>query len=200
MGDSVDFLRRKYTLIEDGILVTPSTRHIKAVVAKFQKYNDGRSVRLAKTPCHPALFQKDESDSLDDAKASAFRSLIGLALYISHDRWDVSFCAKSLASYLKQPTVLAWKALARLVGYVASTPSLSLLLKKSSTGNNPFDAFASGKSTSCAIHFVNGNAIYFTSRSQKVASLSSTESEWYSACSSVSDALFIKYCCEFFDV
>ena len=45
---------------------------------------------------------------------------------------------------------------------------MSLLLKKSSTGNNPFDVFASGKPTSCAIHFVNGNAIYFTSRSQKV--------------------------------
>ena len=154
-------------------------------------------------------------------KASAFRSLVGLALYVSHDRWDVSFCVKSLASYLKQPTMLAWKALARLVGYVASTPSLSLLLRKSSPGNSPFDAFAGvrsgsdasspavevhtdsdwqgsfGESTSCAIHFVNGNAIHFTSRSQKVVSLSSTESEWYSACSGVSDALFIKYCCEF---
>ena len=121
VGDSVGFLKCKYILIEDGILVTPSTRHIKALVKKFQKYNDGHSARLAKTPCLPALFQKDESDLLDDANASAFRSLVGLALCISHDRWDVSFCVKSLASYLKQPTVLAWKALARLVGYVTSS-------------------------------------------------------------------------------
>ena len=28
-------------------------------------------------------------------------------------------------------------------------------------------------------------------------SLSSTESEWYAACSGVADGLFLKYCCEF---
>ena len=48
-----------------------------------------------------------------------------------------------------------------------------------------------GKSTSCAIHYVNGCAIHFTSRSQKVVSLSSTESEWYAARAGVADSLDI---------
>ena len=48
-----------------------------------------------------------------------------------------------------------------------------------------------GKSTSCAIHYVNRCKIHFTSRSQKVVSLSSTESEWYAARAGVADSLDI---------
>ena len=54
-----------------------------------------------------------------------------------------------------------------------------------------------GKYTSCAMYFVNGNAVHFTCRSQKVVSLSATESEWYAACAGVSDCMFIKFCCDF---
>ena len=218
VGESVDFLKRKYTIMDEGIMETPSSRHVKSLVQKFMKYN-GRSARLSKTPHYPALFQQDESEMLSDEKASQFRSLVGLALYISHDRWDISFAVKSLAAYLKTPAMLAWKALSRVVGYVASTPELSLMMKFSCKGSTPFDVFAGvqgseketlievhtdsdwqgsfGKSTSCAIHFVNGNAVHFTCRSQKVVSLSSTESEWYAACAGVSDCMFIKFCCGF---
>ncbi len=70
------------------------------------QYN-GRSARLSKTPHYPALFQQDESEMLSDEKASQFRSSVGLALYISHDRWDISFAVKSIAAYLKTLTILA---------------------------------------------------------------------------------------------
>ena len=181
---------------------------------------DGRSARLSRTPNHPALFQQDESEMLSDEKASQFRSSVGLSLYVSHDdRWDTSFAVKSIAAYLKTLTVLAWQALSRLVRYVASTVELSLMLKFSCEGSAPFDVFAGvqgseketlievhtdsdwqgsfGKSTSCAIYFVNGNAVHVTCRSQKVVSVSSTESEWYAACAGVADCMFIKCCCDF---
>ncbi len=109
--------------------------------------------------------------------------------------------------------------MSRLVGYVASTVELSLTLKFSCEGSTPFEVFAGvqgseketlievhtdsdwqgsfGKSTSCAIYFANGNAVHFTCKSQKVVSLSSTESEWYAACAGVSDCMFIKCCCDF---
>ena len=53
------------------------------------------------------------------------------------------------------------------------------------------------KSTSCAVHLVNGNFAYASSRTQRVISLSSAESELHSMVSGCSDAIFIKRCLEF---
>ena len=53
------------------------------------------------------------------------------------------------------------------------------------------------KSTSCAVHLVNGNFAYASSRTQRVISLSSAESELHSMVSGCSDAIFIKRCIEF---
>ena len=53
------------------------------------------------------------------------------------------------------------------------------------------------KSTSCAVHMVNGNFAKSSSRTQRVVSLSSAESELHSMVSGCSDAIFIKRCLEF---
>ena len=53
------------------------------------------------------------------------------------------------------------------------------------------------KSTSSAVHTLNGLVIFSTSRSQKCISLSSTEAEWYSASSGVCDALYLHHIISF---
>ena len=53
------------------------------------------------------------------------------------------------------------------------------------------------KSTSCGIHFVNGSLVFGSSRTQKVVSLSSAESELRSMVSGCSDGIFIKACLKF---
>ena len=219
-GESVNFLKRQYVIVDEGITVVHSHRHVETLIEKFEKCNNGRRPRVSKTPYYPALFQETGvGELLEEQKAADFRSLVGLLLYISHDRWDLSFAVKSLASFLKTPTVASGKALSKIVGYLIALPTASLLLRQGNPGMNNFESMAGrdtelgatsvevhtdsdwqgsfGKSTSCAIHFVNGVPVHFTSRTQKVTSLSSTESEWYSACSGVSDGLFIKYCVEF---
>ena len=52
------------------------------------------------------------------------------------------------------------------------------------------------KSTNCAVHFTNGNFAYASSRTQRVVSLSSAESELHSMVSGCSDAIFLKRCME----
>jgi len=220
IGDKVEFLKRKYILVENGILVTPSAKNVNDVIEKFIKWNGGRRPRISKTPHCASLFQENSNPvMLDDEHSGYFRSLVGSLLYISLDRWDISFTIKTLASFLKSPTKSSWIALTKVIGYLLAVPQLSLLLRNSSPGSTIFETMTDaknekaltkvevhtdsdwrgsfGKSTSCAIHYVNGCAIHFTSRSQKVVSLSSTESEWYAACSGVADSLFITYCCEF---
>ena len=59
------------------------------------------------------------------------------------------------------------------------------------------DADWGTKSTSCGIHYIGGNMVYSTSRSQKAISLSSTESELYAAVSTSIDALYIRHILQF---
>ena len=53
------------------------------------------------------------------------------------------------------------------------------------------------KSTSSAVHVMNGIVIHSTSRSQKCISLSSTEAEWYAASAGVCDAYYLQHIVEF---
>ena len=47
------------------------------------------------------------------------------------------------------------------------------------------------------VHYIGGNMVYSTSRTQKAISLSSTESEWYAAISTAIDALYIRHILQF---
>ncbi len=49
------------------------------------------------------------------------------------------------------------------------------------------------KSTSSAVHVMNGVVIHSTSRSQKCISLSRTEAEWYAASAGVHDAYYLQH-------
>ena len=53
------------------------------------------------------------------------------------------------------------------------------------------------KSTSSAVHILNGIIVHSTSRSQKCISLSSTEAEWYAPSAGVCDAYYLQHIVEF---
>ena len=53
------------------------------------------------------------------------------------------------------------------------------------------------KSTSSAVHMLNGVVVHSTSRSQKCISLSSTEAEWFAASSSTCDGFYLQHIVEF---
>ncbi len=53
------------------------------------------------------------------------------------------------------------------------------------------------KSTSSAVHMLNGLVIQSTSRSQKCISLSSTEAEWYAASSATCDGFYLQHIVDF---
>ena len=53
------------------------------------------------------------------------------------------------------------------------------------------------KSTSSAVHMLNGFVIHSTNRSQKCISLSSTEAEWYAASSATCDGFYLQHIVDF---
>lgn len=141
-------------------------------------------------------------------------------MYLAQERFDVQYATKSLASSLKSPSRKSWNELGRLIGYLKFSESFAFKMEKTQRGQTFMErvlgtgversrnclevytdsGWAGGgdmKSTSAAVHILNGQTIFSTARTQKCISLSSTEAEWYSASSGTCDALYLHHILSF---
>ncbi len=221
-GGSFSFLKRLHVL-EAGssqLHIFAENKHINQVYELYAKYS--KPPRAHATPAASHVFSsKDTSGPLESSLIPIFRSILGAMLYISHERCDIQFTTKCLASYLKAPTKNSWQYLGRLLGYLKGTsdygvcmvgtnPGISLFEKLNGEVENDentclTETFAdadwqgggNSKSTSAGCHFVNGLLVHTSSRTQHVISLSSTESEFYATTSGAIDTIYLKNITEF---
>ena len=221
-GGSFSFLKRLHVL-EAGysqLHIFAENKHIKQAYDLYARHS--KPPRVHATPAASHVFSsKDTSDPLESSLIPIFRSILGAMLYISHERCDIQFTTKCLASYLKAPTKNSWQYLGRLLGYLKGTadygvcmsntnPGVSLLEKLNGVVENEYDKClietftdadwqggGNAKSTSAACHFVNGLLVHTSSRTQHVISLSSTESEFYATTSGAIDTVYLKNITEF---
>ena len=221
-GGSFEFLKRLHVVNPgyDGLTVFSETKHVQTMYDRFANVN-GKPAKLSKTPSSPTPAVSDSAQQklLSETMAAEYRSLVGTAMYVSQQRFDIQFTVKTLASSLKSPTVSAWQELGRLVGYLKQTECFSLDMQKTvkgcsflsglngncseMDGDKPncletfSDADWSGSgnqlSTSSAVHVLNGLVVHSSSRTQKCISLSSTESEWYAASAGTWDGLYLHH-------
>jgi hypothetical protein len=157
----------------------------------------------------------DTSQQLTAADGRSYRSVIGLLLYLARERMDVMFAVKELAIYMSAPTLCALQRLRKVIGYLKTSGGMGVKLVVPESGSGkwksggeqvwPVETFTDAdwsankqhrKSTSSAIHFVNRSFVYASSRSQRIVSLSSAESELHSMVSGCSDGIYIKRCLE----
>jgi hypothetical protein len=174
------------------------------------------ATRAQVVPCDSAIQLEDVSQPLKPADASSYRSVVGMALYLGRDRPDAIVVIKKLAGKMNRHTLTSLQHLKKLVGYLKHTGNVGVKLTYSMPGQGKYktsaektwiletysDADWAGnrvhrKSTPCGIHFLNGSFLYENSRTQKVVSLSSCESELHSIVSSRSDAIFLHRCLDF---
>ena len=78
----------------------------------------------------------DTSQVLSEQQASKYRSVIGIALYVSADRPDIAHSARKLSSVMSRPTALAWRAAVRLTQYMLATSSYALHLEPGEPGTS----------------------------------------------------------------
>ena len=183
-----DRLKRRIVKLKDGLLVVPGTT-VEKVLACFEKYFG--SAKLQKTPCDAGIQQEDMSKELGPYEGGCYRSIIGLLLYLSRDRIDIMFTVKELATSMSKPTLCSLQRLRRLMGYLRHTGDMGMKLPVPEFGKGKrkegcecewiLETFtdadwssnkAHRKSTSCAVHFMNGCFAFASSRTQKVISLS----------------------------
>ena len=211
-NDEFAFLKRKYIYVPEGLLVKPGQYATKMIKTFEDKYGPVRRQRL---PATSDIQDADGSNVVAPEHASVYRSIVGMGIYLSQERLDISFVVKELAGKMSNPTELAMQKARRLVGYLKETEEQHILLPLPVQGEGLHghshetwllesftDADWSGnrgtrKSTSSSIHGLNGMVIYTTSRGQKVVSLSSAESELHALVAGACDGICIKHALEF---
>ncbi|OLQ15349.1 Retrovirus-related Pol polyprotein from transposon TNT 1-94 [Symbiodinium microadriaticum] len=208
VGDSFTFLKRKHTILEQGILVqTP-----EVYIHQMANILGIKHASKQNTPYTPELIKEDRTKPLCSADASKFRSALGVALYMSNDRIDVCFIVRVLAGFMANPTELAMRGLVRLVKYCMCTIDFATIISPKLPGSTVFrssedtgvhclevysDADWSGhrvtrKSYGSATFAIDGGVVYHMCRSHRTVSMSSTESEWYAAISASCEGIFLK--------
>ena len=195
-------------------------KNIKQAYDLFARHS--KPPRVHATPAASHVFSsKDTSDPLESSLIAIFRSILGAMLYISHERCDIQFTTKCLASYLKAPTKNSWQYLGRLLGYLKGAADFGVCMISTNPGVSLFEELngvvenednkclietftdadwqggGNAKSTSAGGHFVNGLLVHTSSRTQHVISLSSTESEFYATTSGAIDTIYLKNITEF---
>ena len=98
-GGTFEFLKR-YHVVDAGytqITVYPEAKHVCAMYEKFAEAN-GRPAKLAKTPCSPGNPANDPKldELLPQKMAEVFRSLVGIAMYVSQERFDLQYATKDI--------------------------------------------------------------------------------------------------------
>ena len=216
-GGVFEFLKKTFVVEKnyESLTMFTETKHIKQAYDVYTMHNH-KPPRLYTTPTVQQQFAVDHTEQLTEKMSGVYRSLVGALLYVSHERADVQYATKSLAAYLKNPTKHSWVMLGRLIGYLKATENYAITMHQTAPNTSVLakvnggqgddkgillesfsDADWDCRCTSAGVHYVSGNLVYSTSRTQKAISLSSTESEWYAATSTTVDSLHLRHLIQF---
>ena len=216
-NDQIQFLKRTYELVneeENPTLRVYPGKYAEEMVEKYEAMM-GR-VKTQQLPCGQEMLEPDGTSPLGVELAGLYRSLVGCGIYLSQERMDISFAVKELASSVACPTTGSLKKLAKMIGYLKSTIGQYGVLELEEAGHGLVtrcdtsrwlletfsDSDWSGskshrRSTSAAIHMVNGTVVFSSSRGQKSVSLSSAEAELNALVGAAADGIYLRRCLEF---
>lgn len=112
-GDEISFLKRTYRRVSDGIVIIPG-HYIETMLKVFEEAYG--KVKVQKIPADNLIQIEDESMPLGPEEATMFRSMVGMAIYLSQERLDIGFVTKELASKMSRPTKMTIGTLERCWG------------------------------------------------------------------------------------
>ena len=117
-GGSLECLKQMHVVVEPNyasITISAEGKHATSS-ALFKRCSniEGKLLRVAFTPSSDSI-SISKSDLLPPSRATEYRSLVGIAMYLAPERFDLQYATKTLASHLQQPTKSAWNALGPLV-------------------------------------------------------------------------------------
>ena len=210
VGDELTLLKRTHRLLADGRLaIAPHPRHIEQLMKLTGIKATSKPKRV---PGHAAIDEADDSEKLDDAEASEYRSGVGILLYLAIDLPHAQHAIRHLSTGMSSPTKQLKDILRHLVSFLFGTKDLQLCLdfrgddvglhncytqhgnevhlevySDSDWGSNKQHR----KSVSAGYICCGTALLYSSSRTQRVVALSSAEAEVYAASSTACDGILI---------
>ena len=215
-GDELEFLKRKYVLLENGIGMYSNGRYAEALLAAL-----GPKLRGRDSPSDHTFLEQDSSAELPPSECKVYREAVGRLLYLSHTRPDVQFAVCVLSSKMAAPTKGAFKWLQRVVGYLADCPAIGFVIKPIKSngclGYEPDLALTPGstivvesvtdadwagcrrtrKSHTSIQLYVGGSLVSSMVRSQRSIALSSGESEYIALVAGAAEGIYLADCIRF---
>ena len=126
-GDELTFLKRQYTLHDDGRLtIQTHEKHITQLCSLL-----GLNVRNQnkKSPAHADVEKEDDTADLSSSSATTFRTCVGVLMYLANDVPQTQHVIRHLATYSSKPTEKSLIVLRHLVGYLCSHMDVCVSLK-----------------------------------------------------------------------
>ena len=164
--------------------------YIDSVLKRFNM--EGASNKYTPLPPHEHLSKTDSPPVADKSRVKVYQQLIGSLMYVAcATRPDIAFAVNTCSQYMQNPGEKHLQAAKHILRYLKATKDQKLIYSKrdSAEANRLYgyvDADHAGsqddrKSVGGYVLMLNGAAISWSSRKIKVVSISSFESEWYSA-------------------
>ena len=143
----------------------------------------------------PAEYKADPSD------VTAFKSTLGQVMYLMvRTRPDIAYAVCKLSTFSNNPTITHWKALKRVLRYLAGTRNRGVTYGGASNMNlmGWTDADWAGdvdsaRSTAGYVFTLNGGAISWRSAKQKSVAKSTAEAEYMASSDAAQEATWIRY-------
>ena len=215
LGEPSAFLGMEVNRASDGKSCTLTCRrYLENIAKKFNCISNG----VVKVPMIEKLTIDDQAPNGSEVDTTYYRSIVGSILYASITcRPDIAYTVKELSRFLVNPLQKHLNAARRCIMYLHDTKDIGLhysslgertnqfsLYQKRTWASKPVnkplgysDADWAGevpgrKSTSGYVFMLNGAAISWSSRTQSVVALSTTEAEYYALCEATKEALHVR--------
>ena len=187
MEQEIQVLNRTIAWTPEGITYEADQRHAEIVISEMG-LKKGKPVA---TPSVPEAAghqeERDRSPVLKGEDASRYRALAARINYLSLDRADLQYTAKTVSRYMANPRELDWVAIKRVARYLIGA-TRAVQVYRWQQGPGDIDTYvdsdwagdrASRKSTSGGVMKWGQHVIKTWSSTQHVIALSSGEAELY---------------------
>ena len=179
---------------KEGGLLLCQTKYIHDLLAKANMTD----CKPTTTPMTSGLrLSKEGSEPFEHP--TLYRSIVGALQYITITRPEMAFSVNKVCQFLHHPLLSHWLAVKRLLRYLKGTINFGLHLRPSTNFN--LYAFCDAdwgcdlddrRSTSGMCIYFGQNLISWSSKKQAVVSHSTTEAEYRSLASTVTELIWLK--------
>jgi hypothetical protein len=189
----------------NGKLVELTLHNSSKIIQLIQDYPQILNLKPQSVPVLPSflngLDDKNKSALIPKDLKKAYHSIVGRLMYVSlMTRPDVTYAIGYLSRYVAEPTIVQWKILQQLLGYLVKTTELGICYKTEGNKNlvqvftdaNFGTIHGDGHDTSGVVCFIGNNLVSWSSKKQTQIAQSTLESEGWALKDGVQEGLWLK--------